>query len=527
MSETNYKVGIYLRLSREDERLGESGSISTQRDLLLNYIRDNNLIFVDEYVDDGVSGTTFDRAGFNRMIKDCEDKKINMIITKDTSRLGRDHIEFGFYVERYFPEHNIRYVAVNDGIDTFKNSSANDMLVFKSAFNDMYVKDISNKLKSSLYTKKRNGLFVGAYAPYGYKKSEEDKHKLEIDEECAPIVKRIYDMFVDGHSLTNICDILTLEHIPTPSMYKNMKLGQENVHYGVWATKTVQSILKNPTYIGNLTQCRQKKVNYKSKKRVHNTEADWIIAEGAVEAIIDKETFDLVQNMFKSNKNRGARNDATSNLLLRGLIFCKDCKHTIGFREHKQQTQKYGLVARIYGNCNYWAKRKKQDVCTPHSVKYQILEDLVLDNLREMAVKYLDENNLENILKNSDKLKQKKNSIKQEIFRLENSIESLTRKIDICYNDKLEGNITLEMYKRTYNNLTLEIGEFKKKKTEYEKLLFDFENNQMTNDTYYLDKIKEFLKMKNPSRALISSLIDRIEIDEDKNVDIYYKFKLI
>ena len=142
MSETNYKVGIYLRLSREDERLGESGSISTQRDLLLNYIRDNNLIFVDEYVDDGVSGTTFDRVGFNRMIKDCEEKKINMIITKDTSRLGRDHIEFGFYVERYFPEHNIRYVAVNDGIDTFKNSSANDMLVFKSAFNDMYVKDI-------------------------------------------------------------------------------------------------------------------------------------------------------------------------------------------------------------------------------------------------------------------------------------------------------------------------------------------------------------------------------------------------
>ena len=151
MTDTTYKVGIYLRLSREDERLGESGSISTQRDLLLNYIRENNLFFVDEYIDDGVSGTTFDREGFNRMIKDCEAKKINMIITKDTSRLGRDHIEFGFYVERYFPEHNIRYVAVNDGIDTFsRNNSANDMLVFKSAFNDMYVKDISNKLRSSL-----------------------------------------------------------------------------------------------------------------------------------------------------------------------------------------------------------------------------------------------------------------------------------------------------------------------------------------------------------------------------------------
>lgn len=528
ITETTYKVGIYLRLSREDERLGESGSISTQRDLLLNYIRDNNLLFVDEYVDDGVSGTTFDRVGFNRMIKDCEEKKINMIITKDTSRLGRDHIEFGYYVERYFPEHNIRYVAVNDGVDTFnRNNSANDMLVFKSAFNDMYVKDISNKLRSSLYTKKRNGLFVGAYAPYGYKKSEEDKHKLEIDTETSNIVKRIFDMFISGNSLSKICDILTNEHIPTPSMQKNMKLGQDNVHYGVWATRTVNDILKNPTYIGNLTQCRQRKVNYKSKKRVHNRKNDWIIKEGAIEPIIDKETFELAQEMFKSNRNRSKKgNGITDKLLLRGLIYCKECKHTIGFREHKQKTMKYGLVVRIYGNCNYWVKRKQQNVCTPHSVKYQIIEDLVLDNLRDMAKKYLDENNLENILKNSNKLKKKKDSIKQEIFRLENSIESANRKIDICYNDKLEGNITLDMYKRTYNNLTLEISKFKDEKKDYEKMLFDFENNQINNNNYYLDKIKEFLEMKNPSRALISSLIDRIEIDEEKNIDIYYKFKL-
>ena len=262
----DYKVGIYLRLSREDEKLGESESISNQRDLLLNYIRDNNLLLVDEYVDDGVSGTTFDRAGFNRMIKDCEAKKINMIITKDTSRLGRDHIEFGFYVERYFPEHNIRYVAVNDGIDTESSSSANDMLVFKSAFNDMYVKDISNKIRSSLYTKKRNGQFVGAYAPYGYMKDPEDKHKLLINEEEARIVKRIFKMFASGSSLNDICDILTHEQIKTPSISKNMKLGQNNVHYGVWSTRTISDILKCPTYIGNLTQCKQKKVNYKSKR---------------------------------------------------------------------------------------------------------------------------------------------------------------------------------------------------------------------------------------------------------------------
>ena len=334
-------------------------------------------------------------------------------------------------------------------------------------------------------------------------------------------------MFISGDSLSKICDTLTNEHIKTPSMHKNMKLGQDNVHYGIWATRTVNDILKNPTYIGNLTQCRQRKVNYKSKKRVHNKESDWVISEGAVPPIIDKETFELAIEMFKSNKNRGKGNGVTDKLLLRGLIYCKDCKHTIGFREHLQETQKYGLVKRIYGNCNYWAKRKKQDVCTPHSVKYQIIEDIVLDSLREMAKKYLDENNLESILKNSDKLKKKKDSIKVEIFRLEQTIESTNRKIDVCYNDKLEGNITLEMYKRTYNNLTLEINELKRKKQEYEKVLYNLENNQEIDDNYYLDKIKEFLEMKNPSRALISSLIDRIEIDEEKNVDIYYKFKLI
>ena len=529
ITDTTYKVGIYLRLSREDLRLGESGSISTQRDLLLNYIRDNNLLFVGEYVDDGVSGTTFDREGFNRMIKDCEEKKINMIITKDTSRLGRDHIEFGYYVERYFPENNIRYVAVNDGIDTFKrDNSANDMLVFKSAFNDMYVKDISNKLRSSLYVKKKNGLFVGSYAPYGYIKSEKDKHILEIDEEAACVVRRIFDMFINGDSLNKICDILTDEHIPTPSMQKNMKLGQDNVHYGVWATRTVSDILKNQTYIGNLTQCRQRKVNYKSKKRTRNKENDWIVAKDAVKPIIDVETFELARQMFASNKNRGKKgNGITNELLLRGLIYCKDCKHTIGFRSSPKQTKKYGLVNRIYGNCNYWSKRKKQNVCTPHTVKYQIIEDTVLESLREMAKKYLDENDLESILKKSQKLKKRRESINQEILRLEQTIESANRKIDICYNDKLEGNIDLEMYKRTYNNLTLKIKESNMKKQEYEKLLYDLENNHEVNDKYFLDKIKEFLEMKNPSRALICTLIDRIEIDEDKNVDIYYKFKLI
>ena len=523
-----YKVGIYLRLSREDERLGESESISNQRDLLMNYVNDNNLFFVKEYIDDGVSGTTFNRIGFNQMIKDCELKKINMIITKDTSRLGRDHIEFGYYVERYFPEHNIRYVAVNDGIDTGINSASNDMLIFKSAFNDMYVKDISNKLRSSLYTKKRNGQFVGAYAPFGYIKDINDKHKLLINKEEAFIVKKIFSLFINGKSINSICELLTKEHIKTPSISKNMNLGVKNNHYGVWSARTVSDILKNPTYIGNLAQCKQKKVNYKSKKRVHNSKNNWIISKGSVPIIIDENTFNIAQEMFKSNKNRGIKgNGITDKLLFRGLIFCKDCGHTIGFRASRQNTKKTGEVVRIYGNCNYWSKRKKEHVCTPHNVKYSDIEEIVLNNLREMFNKYLDKNSIMNIINNSNQNNQKVSKIEKEIVKIDNNISNINRKIDVCYNDKLEGHITLDMYKRTYNNLLVEIEKIKEEKDKYIKMLYDIKNNNLVNKKSYIKEVEDFLNMKNPSRTLIASLIDKIEVDENKTIDIYYKFKII
>ena len=526
MIQEKYKVGIYLRLSREDEKLGESGSISTQRCLLLNYIKDNNLVFVDEYVDDGVSGTTFDRAGFNRMIRDCENKRINMIITKDTSRLGRDHIEFGFYVERYFPEHGIRYVAVNDGIDTASNSSANDMLVFKSAFNDMYVKDISNKLRSSLYVKKRNGQFVGAYAPYGYNKSYEDRHKLVINEDEANVVRRIFNMFASGLSLSKICDVLTNEKVQTPSMSKNMNVGQSNLHYGVWSTRTVNDILKSPNYIGNLTQCKQKKINYKSKKRVHNGQDSWIVVENAIPRIVDDDLFNLVQNMFKSNRNRTRGDGVTDTLLLRGLIFCKECNHTFGFRAQYQDTKKFGRVTRIYGNCNYWAKRKKSGVCTPHSVKYKEIEDVIVNEIKEIFNKNLDLHVIEETLRKFNKVQTKKDRYNLEILKLENSNKILNKKIDACYNDKLEGNITLDMYKRTYNKFVEEIGLNEHKIAVYKREICKMEEHDLDSRTF-LDRIQQFLNMENPSRSLIASLIDKIEISEDNTMYIYYKFKLV
>lgn len=212
-------------------------------------------------------------------------------------------------------------------------------------------------------------------------------------------------MFVNGNSLSTICDILTREKIKTPSISKNMNIGQKNLHYGVWSTRTVNDILKCPTYIGNLTQGKQKKVNYKSKKRIHNKEENWIIKENAVTPIIEKDVFELVQNMFKSNKNRQG-NGITDKLLLRGLIYCKDYHHTMGFRAHKQLTKK--MVKSLEYMEIVITGLKEKNVCTPHSVKYNDIETLVINDLKNMCIKYLSESNLENILLSSDKLKKEK-----------------------------------------------------------------------------------------------------------------------
>ncbi|MDD4644259.1 MAG: recombinase family protein, partial [Bacilli bacterium] len=215
MIETTYKVGMYIRLSREDEDKGnESESITNQRSFILDFIKENNYTLYDEYVDDGYSGTTFDRPAFKRMIADIEKSKINMVITKDMSRLGRDYVNFGHYIEKYFPEHNVRYIAITDDVDTAIDSIGNDMVPFKAIFNDMYAKDISKKIKASITTKKKQGLFMGAHAPYGYNKDLKDKHKLVIDPVASLVVKRIYKLYLEGNSLRRIAETLTNEKVP-------------------------------------------------------------------------------------------------------------------------------------------------------------------------------------------------------------------------------------------------------------------------------------------------------------------------
>ena len=323
-----YNVGIYIRLSREDDdKVYESESITNQKSLLLQYVKENNLRVYDIYIDDGYSGTNFDRPDFNRLLNDIELGRVNMIITKDMSRLGRDYIGTGNLIEKYFPEHNVRYIAVTDNIDTFLDSSNNDIAPFKAIMNDMYAKDISKKIKSSLKAKQKEGKWVGGRTPFGYNKDLNDKNHLVVNEEQALVVKRIFDMCLDGLSFFKIAKQLTNEGIKTPAQYYDFEWKSNyNLKYGQWHSKTIRDILTNRMYIGDMVQNRRSKVNYKVKRVIKNNPKDYIIVENTHKAIIDKETFYEVQKRIPKNVGRCEKKEIH---LLDGFLYCGDCGHRI------------------------------------------------------------------------------------------------------------------------------------------------------------------------------------------------------
>ena len=522
-SNETFKVGMYLRLSRDDERDDESQSISNQRDFIMNYIIKNNLMLIDEYVDDGVSGTQFDREGWERLISDIESGRINMVITKDTSRLGRNISQSLYYLTEYFQEKNVRYVALTDGIDTFDKGQNTDMLMFKAFYNEMYVKDMSTKIKATLNSQKRNGKFMGGNPPYGYQRNlPYDKHELIIDEETAEIVKRIYDMFINGMGIRKIANKLTDENIPIPSIKKNLNRGNKSSVYGVWQETTIRDILTNPTYKGDLAQNREYKVSYKSKKRRKNNKENWIIAKGACPAIIDEETFDLVQNMYQKNKNR---NEKSKEHLLRGFLVCKECGHTISIGQaswsYKGEKRHKNICY-----CNYYKKYSRYDVCSPHKLDYDELEKEILKDIKKKCKTYLKTNNFEELLKNNDKMTKIQLDLEKQFAKIQNSIKLQSTYIDSLYKDKLKGIIDEEMFKRQYNNLTIETLNLKKKASEIETKLYTLKNKVANKEnTKYTTIINEYLSLKKPSKQLLASLIDKIIIDEEKNINICYKIK--
>ncbi|MEG2727374.1 MAG: recombinase family protein, partial [Bacilli bacterium] len=377
-----YNTALYIRLSREDGDNLESESITNQREVLQVFLNRNEeeLLLFGEYVDDGYSGSNFERPAWKKLLIDISNKKINTIVTKDLSRMGRDYISMGEYIEKIFPERGIRFIALNDDIDTLYETPGKEFLMFKLVFNDYYLKDTSKKIRNILKAKKEKGLFLGWKAVYGYVKDPKNKYKLIVDENVRHIIKRIFNLVIDGKSPKEIANILSIEHILTPSMYAKLNRGMKSTAYELWCPRTIEEMLMNQTYIGNLTQGKRKKLGYKSNKEIRIPKEDWIITKGSHEGIIDEKTFNSVQSLLKKNKNKV---NIKNNYLLSGFMHCKECGHSIGINKSNDGN-------RYYCCCTYYTSHSKFKLCTPHSNNYKKLEILVLDNIKNMCKKYVD-----------------------------------------------------------------------------------------------------------------------------------------
>ncbi len=513
---SSFNVGLYIRLSRDDGNI-ESDSIVSQRSLLNQYVIENNYNVIDEYVDDGFTGTNFERPAFKRMIKDIEIGKINMIITKDMSRLGRDYIGTGELIEKYFPNNNIRYIAINDGIDTFIDNTNNDIAPFKAIMNDMYAKDISKKVKTSLHSRMKDGLYVSGRCPFGYMKDSNNKNHLIINEEQAETVKLIFDLALKGNTYHYIAQELTKRKIKTPASYynyvwntkcKSKCISQEQ---GVWVDTTIKSILTNQIYVGDSVQGKTKKINYKLKKTVKNNPNDFIIVENTHEAIIDRNTFNYVQTLLPKNVKRPEKKRF---YLLDGLLYCGDCKHRITIRYQNK-------TGRSYTTCDYYRTYSKYHVCTTHTNNYETLESVILDNIRDVCHKYLDKNKIKDSIGNID-FEDNTLKLKKQIESLEIINKKLTENLDKTYMDRLKGIIGESQYLRVSENIKKEIDDNK-------KYIDNLKNkNQDLNkiDNKKIEKyINEFLSLDNPTRELIINLVEKIYIYQDKRVDIIFTFK--
>ena len=367
----NYKVALYIRLSKEDENKNNSNSesVENQLSLLYDYSKKNNYFIYDTYIDDGYTGTNFNRPSFNRLLNDIENKKVNMIIVKDLSRFGRDYILTGYYLEMFFPKNNIRFISILDNYDSLNN--INEYIPFKSIVNDMYSKDNSKKIKAALRIKQQMGKWVGGCTPFGYKKDPNDKNHLIVNKNEKKIVIIIYSLFLKGYSINKISEYLYNNSIPTPNTFRGINKNSKYSKLGYWSYTTIKTILTNELYTGDLVQNRRSRINYKIRKLKKNNKDEWIIIQNTHEKIINKSDFKKVQIMLKE-KNY-SRKTNKNEFLLSGFIKCFDCKKRMSFQNNKNN---------IYIVCNTYKKYSKLNLCTSHSNNYKKIEKVIIDKIK-------------------------------------------------------------------------------------------------------------------------------------------------
>lgn len=507
-------TALYIRLSKEDGDKAESLSVANQRMMLTEFVnKQNDLGLYDVYIDDGYTGTSFIRPSFQRMLKDIEDKKVECVVVKDLSRLGRNMPKVSEYVNEYFPSKKVRFIAVNDGIDKQYydvDIGSNMMIDVKNMFNGFYPRDISKKVRSTFRTKQSNGQFIGAFAGFGYKKSKSDHNKLEVDEYAADIVKRIFSMYLSGMGQNTIARQLNDEGIPCPAEYK--KRCGLNYHNGnqldttfYWTYSTVRRILQNELYIGNMVQ--NKSFRQICKKDAVSLPRDkWIVVENTHQPIIDKTTWEQVQNLLKGNTRQVG---LSSNVhMFAGFLKCGDCGRAMV------------KISRKKGNCfncgSYNRYGKK--FCTIHKISEQELEEIVLSDLN-LIIKSVKDIKL---LIAEEQKKQKKSMahFAGVVSECRSEINRLTKKKERAYEDYSDGIISREdylKYKEKYENqilaVRLRIDRMNQRKEEHQ-----------IKQSPWIERLLRYGQLSCLDREIVVEMVSMIYVYEDNVVKIIYNF---
>ena len=530
----SFRAAIYCRLSKDDDLDGESASIANQRDMLEHYCEKQGWEVVEVYQDDGYTGLNMERPDLKRMIKAIERRQVNLVITKDLSRLGRNYLQTGYLIEDFFPRNGVRYIAMNDGIDTLREN--NDIAPFKNILNEMYSKDISKKVHSSYLLKAQKGEFTGCVAPFGYRKDPEDKTHLLVDEETAPIVRQIFLWALEGHGPNFIRRRLEEQKVPCPTWwnrergFRNVrtkweKKDPENGRY-MWDFSVIKDILMNPVYTGAIAS-QKKDYRFKIGTIGEKKPQDWIVVEERHEPLIDSKSFAIVQDKLKS-RQRPRQDGETS--LFAGLIKCGECGKSLTIRtthaKHPQQ---------IYACKTYGAFGKNH--CTQHRVEYDTLYRLVLNKIRECAsAALMDGEAIAGKLTDTCEAEQKgqREAWERSLAKDEERMEVLEKMVLRLYEDMMAGRISDTNFNLMLGRTQTEQAELKARVEEARKRLSD-EAKIESDARQWIDAIQEYADITELDAATLNRLIKEIvvheHIDSDKtrhiSIEIHFNLKPI
>ena len=510
-------TALYCRLSRDDELQGDSNSIKNQKLILQKYADDNGFRNTRFFVDDGYSGTTFDRPDFQRMIAEMDAGRIGTVIVKDMSRLGRDYLKVGFYTEVAFPEADVRFIAINNGVDS-ANQQESDLTPFINIFNEFYAKDTSKKIRAVFKAKGQSGKPLCTNPPYGYKKDPDDKNRWIVDDEAAAVVKEIFHLCMSGYGPTQIAKELRKRRIETPAEYgkrvgvnvPSAKL-RENDDPCRWTTSTVVHILERREYTGCTVNFKTYKKSYKSKKQVKNDPSEWAIFEGMHEAIIEPEVYDTVQKIRDGRRRQTPMGEMPA---LSGMVYCADCGHKLYQVRGRCLPQSEYMVCATY-------RKKGKSVCPSHQIRNSVIEQLLLEDLQRVTAyaRNHEDEFLRLVTRNSEKaLDRELRDCRKEYEQSKARIAKLDTLIQRIYEDNVEGKISDDRFAKLSGNYETEQAQLQSRVEELQRFLDDAKEKSLNAD-HFLALVRKYTDIRELDAEIIREFVERINVFQAEKVD--------